>query len=190
MKTKHRTQLHVSSHQRGAVLVVALLMLLVMTVLGVTAMQMSRSEERMAGNSRDINLAFQGAEAGLRDGEERLRPLLAAPTVCSTAPCNFWAKDIMPADLRNQLLSWWTTNGREYGVAGTQEVTDTTRDPRVVIEELGFLSDSLSPPPGEYGAQSGRTFYRVTSGSTGASAAALTDPPMAVLESTYAKRYK
>ena len=52
---KHRLHLQFPSRQRGAVLVVALLMLLIMTVLGVTAMQMSRMEERMAGNSRDIN---------------------------------------------------------------------------------------------------------------------------------------
>ena len=61
-------------------------MLLIMTVLGVTAMQMSRMEERMAGNSRDINLAFQGAEAGLRDSEARhYRADLAAGDVFDTA---------------------------------------------------------------------------------------------------------
>ena len=39
---------------------------------GITAMQVTRMEERMAGNSRDVNLAFQGAEAGLRDSEARI----------------------------------------------------------------------------------------------------------------------
>ena len=58
--------------QQGAALVVALIMLLVMTVLGIAAMQVTRIEERMAGNSRDVNLAFQGAEAGLRDAEARI----------------------------------------------------------------------------------------------------------------------
>lgn len=56
-------------HQTGAALIVGLVMLLVMTVLGVAAMQTSLLEEKMAGNYRDQNLAFQAAEAALRDAE-------------------------------------------------------------------------------------------------------------------------
>jgi type IV pilus assembly protein PilX len=178
---KHPSSLHSTSGQRGAVLVVALLMLLVMTVLGVTAMQMSRMEERMAGNSRDINIAFQGAEAGLRDGEERVRLLTARPTTCAAPPCSVWRKNYWPADLRNQLFGWWAANAIEYGTTGTQEVSDATRDPLAIVEDLGFVPDSLSVG---HGPPEGRNFYRVTSNSTGASANS-----QAVLESTYAKRY-
>ena len=167
--------------ERGAVLVVALLMLLVMTVLGVTAMQMSRVEERMAGNSRDINLAFQGAEAGLRDAEERLRVRTTPPSLCNAAPCEIFDRNILPTDMRSTNDAWWTANGREYGVAATQEVTDSTRDPLVVSEELANEPDSLTighaPVPG-------RVFYRVTASSTGATSTAV-----AIVESTYAKRY-
>jgi type IV pilus assembly protein PilX len=186
MKIQYRSQ--INTRQHGAVLVVALLMLLVMTVLGVTAMQMSRSEERMAGNSRDINLAFQSAEAGLRFGEEWLRPISTAPSTCTSAPCNVWLKEYWAADLRNQLESWWSTNGREYGVAGTQEVSDVTRDPRFLVEEIDRLDDSVAESS-DYIEDSGRTFYRITASATGASPRASTETPMAVLESTYAKRY-
>ena len=178
---KHPLHLQFPSRQRGAVLVVALLMLLVMTVLGVTAMQMSRMEERMAGNSRDINLAFQGAEAGLRDAEERLRVLIARPTTCAAAPCAIFRQALLPTDMRSANATWWATNGREYGVAGTQEVSDTTRDPLEVVEDLGFVADSLTVG---HGPQEGRNFYRVTANSTGAS-----DTAQALLESTYSKRY-
>ena len=119
---KHRLHLQFPSRQRGAVLVVALLMLLVMTVLGVTAMQMSRMEERMAGNSRDINLAFQGAEAGLRDAEERLRVLIARPTTCAAAPCAIFRQAVLPTDMRSADTTWWTTNGREYGVPAPRKL--------------------------------------------------------------------
>lgn len=57
------------STQAGATLVVSLLMLLVLTLIGVTAMQSNVLQEKMAGNFRDANLAFQAAEAALRDGE-------------------------------------------------------------------------------------------------------------------------
>ena len=177
----YRSQPRLHSRERGAVLVVALLMLLIMTVLGVTAMQMSRMEERMAGNSRDINLAFQGAEAGLRDSEERIRVLTLRPTTCTTAPCDVFRKSILPTDMRSANAGWWTTNGREYGVAGTREVTDTTRDPLEVVEDLGFVPDSLTVG---HGPPEGRNFYRVTANSTGAS-----DTAQALLESTYSKRY-
>ncbi|MCC5858552.1 MAG: hypothetical protein JJT90_10370 [Ectothiorhodospiraceae bacterium] len=56
--------------ERGAALIISLLLLLVMTLIGVTAMQTSTLQERMAGNTRDRNLAFQSAEAALREGED------------------------------------------------------------------------------------------------------------------------
>ena len=62
----------VKSHQTGAVLVVALLFLLVMTLLGVASMRGTALQERMAGNQRDRNLALQAAETALRAGEEWL----------------------------------------------------------------------------------------------------------------------
>lgn len=55
--------------QGGAVLIVSLLVLLVMTIIGVTAMQTTTFEEMMAGNMRDRNLAFQAAETAMRDAE-------------------------------------------------------------------------------------------------------------------------
>jgi type IV pilus assembly protein PilX len=180
MNTKQRTHMGSLSNQRGAVLAIALIMLLVMTILGVTAMQMSRVEERMAGNTRDINLAFQGAEAGLRDAEGRLDAFVGAkPPTCNTAPCNFWRKNHWTISLRDQPFSpWWTTNGREYGVAATPEVVGVTRDPRSVTQEIGCVRDSLVEPNYQ-----GRAFHRVTANSAGAS-----NTTEAVLESTYAKR--
>ncbi|MEE9355780.1 MAG: PilX N-terminal domain-containing pilus assembly protein [Methylococcaceae bacterium] len=59
---------HSFRHQ-GAVLPVSLIILLVMTLVGVTSMQTTSLEEKMAGNSKDSNLAFQAAEAALRSGE-------------------------------------------------------------------------------------------------------------------------
>jgi type IV pilus assembly protein PilX len=54
---------------RGSALVVSLLILLVMTILGIAAMGSTTLEERMANNNRQRQLAFQSAEAALRDAE-------------------------------------------------------------------------------------------------------------------------
>ncbi len=64
--TRHRHRDR--QRQKGAVLVVSLMILLVLTLIGVTAMTTSTLEERMAGNLKDVNLAFQAAESTLRDG--------------------------------------------------------------------------------------------------------------------------
>ena len=55
--------------ERGVVLLVALVMLLLVTVLGLASVRMLTMEERMAANSFDRNLAFQAAETALREGE-------------------------------------------------------------------------------------------------------------------------
>lgn len=59
--------------QTGAVLLVSLIMLLLLTLIGVTGMQTAGLEEKMAGNMRDRNIAFQAAEAALRDAERDIR---------------------------------------------------------------------------------------------------------------------
>ncbi|MBT8446080.1 MAG: hypothetical protein KJO38_02960 [Gammaproteobacteria bacterium] len=56
-------------NQQGAALIVALIMLVVMTMLGLTSMNTTIIEERMAGNVRNKESSFEAAEAALRVGE-------------------------------------------------------------------------------------------------------------------------
>lgn len=62
-----------SRPQRGAVLIVALVLLLVLTVLGTASIRDTTMEERMAGNFRDHSAALEAAETALRRGEEGVR---------------------------------------------------------------------------------------------------------------------
>lgn len=55
--------------QAGLVLDISLIMLL-LTLIGVSGMQATGMEEKMAGNMRDRNVAFQAAEAALRIVEQ------------------------------------------------------------------------------------------------------------------------
>jgi type IV pilus assembly protein PilX len=62
------------SKQRGSALIVGLIIVLMMTLLGITTLRTTALQERMAGNERDINVALQSAEAGLREvGQKDLR---------------------------------------------------------------------------------------------------------------------
>lgn len=58
--------------EKGAVLMVTLLILIVLTLLGTAGVKTTTLEEKMSGNYRDNNLAFQAAEAGLREAENFL----------------------------------------------------------------------------------------------------------------------
>jgi len=53
------------AQERGFVLIVALVLLLVLTILGLAAAQTTSLEERMAGNARNHSMAFEAGEAGL-----------------------------------------------------------------------------------------------------------------------------
>lgn len=55
--------------QGGAALVVGLILLVVVTLMGISAMRDTTLEEKMAGNLRDSNLAFQASETALRHCE-------------------------------------------------------------------------------------------------------------------------
>ncbi len=54
---------HSIANQRGAVLIVSLVILLVLTLIGVAGMNSSVMQERMASNAQNSNRAFQGAES-------------------------------------------------------------------------------------------------------------------------------
>ncbi|WP_428624781.1 pilus assembly PilX family protein [Sedimenticola sp.] len=62
--------------QQGAVLVVSLLILLIMSLIGISSMQNTVLEERMAGNLKDQNMALEAAEAALRDGEAYIETIV------------------------------------------------------------------------------------------------------------------
>jgi type IV pilus assembly protein PilX len=51
---------------------IALVFLVIMAMLGVTVANNTMLQERMAGNTRDRDLALQAAEAALRDAELRI----------------------------------------------------------------------------------------------------------------------
>ncbi|MCG5517020.1 MULTISPECIES: PilX N-terminal domain-containing pilus assembly protein [unclassified Ectothiorhodospira] len=63
---------HALHSQQGAVLIVSLIFLVLLTLVGLASMQGSTMQERMAGNMYDRAIAFQRAEIALRAGENSL----------------------------------------------------------------------------------------------------------------------
>lgn len=65
-------------NQRGLSLIIVMLILIVVSVLGVGGIQISMMAERGTRNDRDMQIAWQGAEAGLIDAEFDIEGLPAA----------------------------------------------------------------------------------------------------------------
>lgn len=69
----HQQTTNSRARQNGIVLPVVLIILVIMMLLGVTVIRNVTLEEKMAGNSRDQQLAFQAAEEALRFCENETR---------------------------------------------------------------------------------------------------------------------
>ena len=73
--------------QRGATLVVALILLALMTVMGVFAARSAIFQEKSSANDFDRSLAMQAAEIALRDAEKVIQRLGFNGTPCTGANC-------------------------------------------------------------------------------------------------------
>ena len=67
------------NNNRGAVLITGLIILVVLSVIGLVAMQSTTLQERMAGNLEQRDAAFQRAESGLRAAEAWLNNTVILP---------------------------------------------------------------------------------------------------------------
>ena len=69
---RHTSGWSTRSRQRGAVLYIALILLLILTIIGIAAARLQTGEVVMARHDHNHPLALQGAEAALRDAEINL----------------------------------------------------------------------------------------------------------------------
>jgi type IV pilus assembly protein PilX len=69
---RHKSEWSTRSRQQGAVLYIALILLLILTIIGVAASRLQTGEAVMARNDHNHQLALQAAEAALRDAEINL----------------------------------------------------------------------------------------------------------------------
>lgn len=181
----HRTP--ASHDQRGASLVIALIFLIVLTILGLVALRSSTLHERMAGNDRDRAVAFEAAEAALRDAElDILRNLTAASPFdadCTNGLC-------IPATVATpnwEQVPWTDETSRVYGVAsGAGDYPlDVAQQPRYIVELLPDLPAGAgnSMNANARSSTSGGTAYRITARGWGRR-----DTTQVMLQSVYVKQ--
>jgi len=164
--------------QTGSALIVSLLILVVLTLIGVTAVSTSGLEERMAGNSRDEQVAFQSAEVALRDGEAFIDNL--ASTAGFNNSNGLYASDAAP-DISTNSSVWSGSNSKVY--SGT--LSGVHSAPRFIIQVLNAQGNS-NVNIGGYGVSAGVgsvTNFRITARGTG-----ISDTSAVILQSYYASR--
>lgn len=149
------------NNQRGATLIISLIILLVLALISVAGIRSAVLEERMVGNQRDVQLAFQAAEAALSHAEQVVADFSSTP-LASDHPWLYNRADNQPLW---QQLDWQDTSqvGRYNGPALGQ----LAQQPRHVAELLMSVSanDSL-----EVGAvDDSQQLYRITARAVGQS---------------------
>jgi len=173
----HRIKYHT---EKGAVLIISLIILLTMTLIGLVAMQNTSLEEKMAGNMRDQDLAFQAAESSLRDAEDWITSQAYEPTANTSGSHGVWT-----LNSASTTVPWWEDSNAwaSNAITITNDIPDIKTQPRHLIEEAKFVGDGQL----NVGLQqdvSGSMYYRVTSMGTGG-----TDQARVLLQSSFAKRY-
>ena len=167
--------------ERGTALIFALVMLLLLTLLGITAITTSSLQEKMAGNMRDQYMAQQAGDSILFDGQsfvlnQQYKPTPSCPP--STGPSGYiWDSECMPATVAadvgapagaNWWLTandaWWLANGNQSSVAIPTGLV--FQQPRYIVEKIEQIPDEA-----EIGSKAKKyTFYfRATGWSVGAS---------------------
>jgi len=164
--------------QRGSALLVSLIILLVMTMLGVQAMSTTTLEERMSGNYRDNELAFEAAEAALRAGEAWLDTHITPPDPTTDGSSKVWEY----GEVKYTDDAWLKTNGITPNPAINFSSGLLASQPTYVIEEQQRLSDDEEL--GSNAQEPRRYFYRVVARGVGGSANSVV-----VLQTTYARLY-
>lgn len=122
------------TNQQGVVLFISLILLLVLTILGVSTVQTTSLEVRMSRNHHDSTLAFQAAESALRDAEDAIEAVLTTAVFDDAGP--LYAVAEMDEVERWRVVNVWT--GGNSAVAATN-VDGVAEQPRYIIEHAASV---------------------------------------------------
>ncbi len=146
--------------EQGAVLVVGLIMLLLLTVIGISSIRGTDLQERMAGNARDHNLAFQASEAAVRSAES----YLSGASISAYSGGAGYYQDLTG---NTSPILWSATDWNTKSVKlANNTLTGISEQPKYAIEQLEVVIS-----PGNYGSavdqqsvdsMAEREVYRIT----------------------------
>jgi len=157
------------------------MIVLVVTVLGITAINTSSMGGKLSRNFQERAIAFQSAERALRAGEQVLNGLTAAPATCNTGSCTFWDRNALQS-VSGTTGKWWQVQDAAWwdsrGAVTIPVSADSTA--RYIIEERSFVQNNTQANI----IGSGLNYYTVT-----AMGARINSGSEVVLQSHYMKRF-
>ncbi|WP_421866889.1 pilus assembly PilX family protein [Motiliproteus sp.] len=155
--------------QQGVTLIVCLIILVVLTLIGVGSIRDTTLEEKMAGNLRNRNLAFQAAESALREGENYIETVVVLPDFDGTNGLYGQLTDVING------VSWAESSKVKTYQGNLPELASA---PVYIIEQLESEAEEASMEAGV--ALNTEQFYRITARAVGS-----TDTAVVVLQSIY-----
>jgi len=168
-------------NQRGWVLVVGLVILVMLTILSMALMKTARLEEKMAGATRDMNLSFQAAETALRGAENFIESQTEESIFITTANEFYSQEDDEPDDLFTEV--WDDENSKAMFADEDEALQGVTLSPRYMIKKLKKIGESNLTITGYGDDDAPRpTVFRVTVRGTGG-----TNDRATLLRSHYSK---
>ena len=175
---------HNLKNQHGSILIISLMILVVLTMIGVSSMSSTSLQERMAGNFRDRQIAFQAAEMTLAYAEDYARNNINSASIFNNTN-GYYKEHDGPTSFNAFNASWWSNTGSQ--VLPTT-ISQVRTQPRYVIEYRGDIGESegTSINLSGYGESAGGGIisnFRVTVRATG-----LSDNTQVILQSNYGKR--
>ena len=158
--------------QQGVALFVSLVLLLVLTIIGVSAVQSTSLEVRMARNDHDSLLAFQAAESALRDAEAAIEALPGTAGFADNGANGLWTIAPMDETPRWDDATAWAAGTSVQGSA----VDKVAAQPLYMIEHVASVikvenAVQIDDPYGG-GATAQIEMFRVTARGTGGTNAA------------------
>jgi len=167
-----------AASQQGLSLITTLLFMVSALVLGVSVMSVNVMQERIIGNTRDKSLAFQAAEAALRDAERDIRLTITPSTNftdgCLTGLCTAptLRSTISPLPVDKQAGFSWTSAAtvRTYGqFTASTALPSVSAQPVYVIERIGDMGTPAGQSMGMgINPQAPGAAFRITARATGA----------------------
>jgi type IV pilus assembly protein PilX len=140
------------TRQSGVVLFISLILLLILSMIGVTVARMQTVEERMARNENSRQLANQAAEAALRNAESLLLNPPAVGFFANNTAGLYVVSPTTGSMIPNLDFSV-PANVIVYNGPALTNVPAAVRRPHIAMELIGFGAvpgDPLPSPPPTY----------------------------------------
>ena len=135
----------------GSVLVISLLILLTLTILGITALNTTVMEERMSSNTRQRNLAHQAAETALKSAEQWLGNAAGNVTLVGHLSQFDQSAELYDDTTSGRSINFDINNSTSWTASNSQAVTTLSNfpsnaseipgAPRYIIEYIGRIGD-------------------------------------------------